>query len=152
MLRKHRVVGSIPTRGLLLRLVACRFAMSSSHKHVSPHCIHRAHGVVVSHPLRMRKALGSNPSVSMHNVNHCPTICRRPATPHRNSESKAVPARIALSSMSLRLQAPALVRDRPCPERMPQGKRKLSTATRVRGPSCKINHASHCIVHGHAGD
>ena len=24
----------------------------------------RAHGVVVSHPLRMRKALGSNPSVS----------------------------------------------------------------------------------------
>ena len=25
----------------------------------------RAHGVVVSHPLRMRKALGSNPSVSM---------------------------------------------------------------------------------------
>ena len=28
--------------------------------------ISRAHGVVVSHPLRMRKALGSNPSVSMH--------------------------------------------------------------------------------------
>ena len=26
---------------------------------------HRAHGVVVSHPLRMRRALGSNPSVSM---------------------------------------------------------------------------------------
>ena len=26
---------------------------------------HRAHGVVVSHPLRMRKALGSNPSVSI---------------------------------------------------------------------------------------
>ena len=26
---------------------------------------HWAHGVVVSHPLRMRKALGSNPSVSM---------------------------------------------------------------------------------------
>ena len=26
---------------------------------------HGAHGVVVSHPLRMRKALGSNPSVSM---------------------------------------------------------------------------------------
>ena len=25
----------------------------------------RAHGVVVSHPLRMRKALGSNPSVSI---------------------------------------------------------------------------------------
>ena len=27
-------------------------------------CFSRAHGVVVSHPLRMRKALGSNPSVS----------------------------------------------------------------------------------------
>ena len=27
--------------------------------------ISRAHGVVVSHPLRMRKALGSNPIVSM---------------------------------------------------------------------------------------
>merc|ERR1711940_307401 len=26
---------------------------------------HGAHGVVVSHPLRMRKALGSNPSVSI---------------------------------------------------------------------------------------
>ena len=29
-----------------------------------------AHGVVVSHPLRMRKALGSNPSVSMHMCTH----------------------------------------------------------------------------------
>ena len=28
------------------------------------HCCLRAHGVVVSHPLRMRKALGSIPSVS----------------------------------------------------------------------------------------
>ena len=28
--------------------------------------INWAHGVVVSHPRRMRKALGSNPSVSMH--------------------------------------------------------------------------------------
>ena len=28
-------------------------------------CHQRAHGVVVSHPLRMRKALGSNPSVSI---------------------------------------------------------------------------------------
>ena len=27
--------------------------------------LERAHGVVVSHPLRMRKALGSNPSVSI---------------------------------------------------------------------------------------
>jgi hypothetical protein len=27
--------------------------------------VHGAHGVVVSHPLRMRKALGSNPSVSI---------------------------------------------------------------------------------------
>ena len=26
---------------------------------------HRAHGVVASHPLRIRKALGSNPSVSI---------------------------------------------------------------------------------------
>ena len=30
------------------------------------HVVSRAHGVVVSHLLRMRKALGSNPSVSMH--------------------------------------------------------------------------------------
>ena len=29
-----------------------------------------AHGVVVSHPLRMQKALGSNPSVSMHMCMH----------------------------------------------------------------------------------
>ena len=29
---------------------------------------HRAHGVVVSHPLRMRKALGSIPSVSMFDI------------------------------------------------------------------------------------
>ena len=28
-------------------------------------CTHGAHGVVASHPLRMRKALGSNPSVSI---------------------------------------------------------------------------------------
>ena len=30
--------------------------------------LHWAHGVVVSHPLRMRKALGSNPSVSIFHV------------------------------------------------------------------------------------
>ena len=30
----------------------------------------RAHGVVVSHPLRMRKALGSNPSVSIWNAQY----------------------------------------------------------------------------------
>ena len=29
------------------------------------HLQHGAHGVVVSHPFRMRKALGSNPSVSI---------------------------------------------------------------------------------------
>ena len=32
---------------------------------------HWAHGVVVSHPLRMRKALGSNPSVSIFNAHLC---------------------------------------------------------------------------------
>ena len=31
----------------------------------------RAHGVVVSHPLRMRKALGSNPSVSTFHFTGC---------------------------------------------------------------------------------
>ena len=31
----------------------------------------RAHGVVASHPLRMRKALGSNPSVSMLRESQC---------------------------------------------------------------------------------
>ena len=33
--------------------------------------LHRARGVVVSHPLRMRKALGSSPSVSMFFGNAC---------------------------------------------------------------------------------
>ena len=32
--------------------------------HICERFQHGAHGVVVSHPLRMRKALGSNPSVS----------------------------------------------------------------------------------------
>ena len=39
----------------------------------------RAHGVVASHPLRMRKALGSNPSVSMHGG---ASIVGQPATRH----------------------------------------------------------------------
>ena len=34
-------------------------------RYVNIYYSHRAHGVVVSHPLRMRKALGSNPSVSI---------------------------------------------------------------------------------------
>ena len=43
-----------------------------------------AHGVVVSHPLRMRKTLGSTPSVSMHSMLHAPWLekdfSRPPAT------------------------------------------------------------------------
>ena len=38
-------------------VLTCLHVLESSHQHW-------AHGVVVSHPLRMRKALGSNPSVS----------------------------------------------------------------------------------------
>ena len=38
------------------------------------HTSQGAHGVVVSHPLRMRKALGSNPSVSMFSEHHKPGI------------------------------------------------------------------------------
>ena len=34
-------------------------------QHLNGKIQHGAHGVVVSHPLRMRKALGSNPSVSI---------------------------------------------------------------------------------------
>ena len=37
-----------------------------------------AHGVVVSHPLRMRKALGSNPSVSTFNISSARLWCRPP--------------------------------------------------------------------------
>ena len=36
-------------------------------RHLVPFKIRRAHVVVASHPLRMRKALGSNPSVSISN-------------------------------------------------------------------------------------
>ena len=42
---------------LALDFIAARCQTNVSH--------HWAHGVVVSHPLRMQKALGSNPSVSM---------------------------------------------------------------------------------------
>ena len=38
---------------------------------------HRAHGVVASHPLRMRKALGSNPSVSICAVERCELRVKR---------------------------------------------------------------------------
>ena len=53
----------------LLELTRCIFLSSPT--------AHGAHGVVVSHPLRMRKALGSNPSVSItcevpFHVSDCP--------------------------------------------------------------------------------
>ena len=38
------------------------------------HPAHGAHGVVVSHPPRMRKALGSNPSVSILEQFEMPTV------------------------------------------------------------------------------
>ena len=44
--------------------------MGRAHRLLKPKsCVHNfqgAHGVVASHPLRMRKALGSNPSVSIY--------------------------------------------------------------------------------------
>ena len=44
------------------RMFCCVWHYESSHS--------GAHGVVISHPLRMRKALGSIPSVSMHSMLH----------------------------------------------------------------------------------
>ena len=43
--------------------VRCRTMLSTTGDHLG-RIAHGAHGVVVSHPLRMRKALGSNPSGS----------------------------------------------------------------------------------------
>ena len=45
--------------------------IDSQQDKVKPRPVHGAHGVVVSHPLRMRKALGSIPSVS---ILPCPRI------------------------------------------------------------------------------
>ncbi len=42
----------------------CATAIASEFARIAPTGRQRAHGVVVSHPLRMRKALGSTPSVS----------------------------------------------------------------------------------------
>ena len=56
--------GSIPGRGVF----SCADTHSASKSRLAHLIItnrHRAHGVVVSHPLRMRKALGSNPTVSI---------------------------------------------------------------------------------------
>ena len=47
--------------------VLCNLCCDYLHEQID---INWAHGVVVSHPLRMRKALGSNPSVSMHMCMH----------------------------------------------------------------------------------
>ena len=70
----------------------------------------------------------------------------------------------------------AILRLRPCPRALPlaqspfcgghqrgcgascaqgeccKGSTNSRTATRVRGANCKVNHASHCITNGHAGD
>ena len=51
-----------------------------------------AHGVVVSHPLRMRKALGSNPSVSI--LETLPTKCKL------RFESNKQPLRLPTSCLS----------------------------------------------------
>ena len=50
--------------------------------------MHGAHGVVVSHPLRMRKALGSNPSVSISYVLCVPIHCRSTMLCHCKHRSK----------------------------------------------------------------
>ena len=56
---------------LFWRVYSMQYACTSNHNGIHQ----KAHGVVVSHPLRMRKALGSNPSVSI-----LPTPARIP--PH----------------------------------------------------------------------
>ena len=48
-----------------------------------PPMISRAHGVVASHPRRMRKALGSNPSVSTHFSLSHPHACEQLVIWHR---------------------------------------------------------------------
>ena len=57
--------------------------------------ISRAHGVVVSHPLRMRKALGSNPSVSIfpYRIEHSHCSCQKHFQKHqvRDSNSRFCP-------------------------------------------------------------
>ena len=56
----------------------------------------RAHGVVVSHPLRMRKALGSNPSGSM-----LVTIISPGAPARLPSEVRVLERRLAGSACAL---------------------------------------------------
>ena len=48
-----------------MEMVVAFVRVSAFPSHQTAHLQHGAHGVVVSHPLRMRKALGSNPSVSI---------------------------------------------------------------------------------------
>ena len=62
----------------------------------------RAHGVVVSHPLRMRKALGSIPSVS---IGQWTSVHRSGAGPPQPSEYQHGGAAMLLASSS---HAPAL--------------------------------------------
>ena len=62
-------------------LFACGWAVNllESLRHLQP--VSRAHGVVVSHPLSMREALGSIPSVSISVPQTCTTSCRPNAFP-----------------------------------------------------------------------
>ena len=69
--------------------------MSTTYELLLPISDHWAHSVVASHPLRMRKALGSNPSVSIHSLKRCThlhitrttTVCRLNVCAHRTSLS-----------------------------------------------------------------
>ena len=55
--------GSIPGRGVVVGFrLSPWYKMREAMNRISGG--NRAHGVVASHPLRMRKALGSNPNVS----------------------------------------------------------------------------------------
>ena len=70
-------------------------------------CTYGAHGVVVSHPLRMRQALGSNPSVSIG------AACLQLRRPRRYSESCCGHASHCLAAFNVNatssVLAPALI-------------------------------------------
>ena len=69
----RKALGSIPSVSSVAVSARATAFGTGGRERKKRHCIavfagdlksSRAHGVVVSHPLRMRKALGSNPSVS----------------------------------------------------------------------------------------
>ena len=65
IIAKKKTHSRLPTATHLNINLCSQDEARKMNRRVSRLCFSRAHGVVVSHPLRMRKALGSNPSVSI---------------------------------------------------------------------------------------